>query len=185
MTLVEPTIRFAPPPEATLEPASSAAPELAARRSLRAQIARLEQRLSSTLVTAFEAGLDPTLEPAADPTVSARLLDLGELEQLRDELVRRLDRARAGFPEHAAAESERRVLLERILERPDQYSFTRLQLRGPGERNCGVYQVRPRHGLIGMLRGWWQVKLSSGCPLPGGRGVTLRPVAAHLPVDRP
>ena len=25
-------------------------------------------------------------------------------------------------------------------------------------------------GLIGMLMGWWQVKLSSGCPLPGGRG---------------
>jgi hypothetical protein len=27
--------------------------------------------------------------------------------------------------------------------------------------------VRPRLGLIGMLMGWWQVKLSSGCPLPG------------------
>ena len=26
-------------------------------------------------------------------------------------------------------------------------------------------------GLIGMLMGWWQVKLSSGCPLPGGHGV--------------
>jgi hypothetical protein len=25
--------------------------------------------------------------------------------------------------------------------------------------------VRPRLGLIGMLMGWWQVKLSSGCPL--------------------
>jgi hypothetical protein len=25
--------------------------------------------------------------------------------------------------------------------------------------------VRPRLGLIGMLCGWWQVKLSSGCPL--------------------
>ena len=23
----------------------------------------------------------------------------------------------------------------------------------------------PRLGLIGMLMGWWQVKLSSGCPL--------------------
>jgi hypothetical protein len=28
--------------------------------------------------------------------------------------------------------------------------------------------VRPRLGLIGMLMGWWQVKLSSGCPLPAG-----------------
>jgi hypothetical protein len=25
--------------------------------------------------------------------------------------------------------------------------------------------VRPRLGLIGMLAGWWHVKLSSGCPL--------------------
>jgi len=34
-----------------------------------------------------------------------------------------------------------------------------------GEGGCGVYQVRPRLGLIGMLAGWWHVKLSSGCPL--------------------
>jgi len=25
--------------------------------------------------------------------------------------------------------------------------------------------VRPRVGLVGMFMGWWQVKLSSGCPL--------------------
>ena len=34
-----------------------------------------------------------------------------------------------------------------------------------GEPGCGVWQVRPRLGIIGMLMGWWQVKLSSGCPL--------------------
>jgi hypothetical protein len=28
-----------------------------------------------------------------------------------------------------------------------------------------VWHVRPRLGLVGMLAGWWQVKLSSGCPL--------------------
>ena len=33
-----------------------------------------------------------------------------------------------------------------------------------GEGGCGVWEVRPRLGLIGMLSGWWQVKLSSGCP---------------------
>ena len=31
-----------------------------------------------------------------------------------------------------------------------------------------MWQVRPRLGLIGMLMGWWQVKLSSGCPLRRG-----------------
>jgi hypothetical protein len=35
--------------------------------------------------------------------------------------------------------------------------------------------VRPRLGLIGMLMGWWQVKLSSGCPLAGGRGARRGP----------
>ena len=39
-----------------------------------------------------------------------------------------------------------------------------------GEPGCGAWEVRPRLGLIGMLMGWWQVKLSSGCPLAGGRG---------------
>ena len=33
-----------------------------------------------------------------------------------------------------------------------------------GEPGCGAYVVRPRLGLIGMLAGWWEVKLSSGCP---------------------
>jgi hypothetical protein len=37
-----------------------------------------------------------------------------------------------------------------------------------GERGCGHWEVRPRLGLVGMLMGWWQVKLSSGCPLPTG-----------------
>jgi hypothetical protein len=35
-----------------------------------------------------------------------------------------------------------------------------------GAGGCGVWRVRPRLGLVGMLMGWWQVKLSSGCPLP-------------------
>jgi len=48
-----------------------------------------------------------------------------------------------------------------------------------GEPGCGVWQVRPRLGLIGMLMGWWQVKLSSGCPLPGGRAAA-RPVPGAL-----
>ena len=46
-----------------------------------------------------------------------------------------------------------------------------------GEPGCGVWQVRPRLGLIGMLMGWWEVKLSSGCPLATGRGGA----AAHWP----
>ena len=48
--------------------------------------------------------------------------------------------------------------------------FARVSRQDLGEPGCGVWQVRPRLGLIGMLMGWWEVKLSSGCPLAGGRG---------------
>ena len=58
-----------------------------------------------------------------------------------------------------------RVLLERMLLEPGRHSFVRVATADLGEGGCGVWQVRPRLGLIGMLMGWWQVKLSSGCPL--------------------
>ena len=52
-----------------------------------------------------------------------------------------------------------------MLLEPGRYKFVRVANRDLGEGGCGVWQVRPRLGLIGMLMGWWQVKLSSGCPL--------------------
>jgi hypothetical protein len=51
---------------------------------------------------------------------------------------------------------------------PGRYKFARLPVKDLGEGGCGVWEVRPRLGLVGMLAGWWQVKLSSGCPLPRG-----------------
>ena len=57
-----------------------------------------------------------------------------------------------------------------MLLEPGRYRFARVALADLGEPGCGVWQVRPRLGLLGMLMGWWQVKLSSGCPLAGGRG---------------
>ena len=60
--------------------------------------------------------------------------------------------------------------LERMLLEPGAYRFVRIARAELGEPGCGVWEVRPRLGLIGMLMGWWQVKLSSGCPLAGGRG---------------
>ena len=67
-------------------------------------------------------------------------------------------------------EHERRAweLLERMKLEPGRYQFVRLPVRDLGQGGCGVWEVRPRLGLIGMLAGWWQVKLSSGCPLAGG-----------------
>ena len=52
-----------------------------------------------------------------------------------------------------------------MLLEPKKHKFARLHRSEVGMGGCGAYQVRPRLGLIGMLMGWWHVKLSSGCPL--------------------
>jgi hypothetical protein len=139
--------------------------ERAARRSMRKQIARLERELSGAFVTAFEMR---GVAPAGGPSSQPRLLDLGELERVRDELAERLHAARAAIAERADVHAANRVLLERMLLEPGKYRFVRVARRDLGEPGCGVWQVRPRLGLIGMLMGWWQVKLSSGCPLAMG-----------------
>jgi hypothetical protein len=147
--------------------------ERAARRALRRQIASLERELSDAFVTAYRmGGLD---HPAGEARAQPRLLDLGELERVRDELAERLRVARATISEHADAQAASRVLLERMLLDPAKHRFVRVSREALGEPGCGAWEVRPRLGLIGMLMGWWQVKLSSGCPLAGGRGATPRP----------
>ena len=90
---------------------------------------------------------------------------------MRDELAERLREARITISRRADEKAEKRLVLERMLLRPADYKFARISCRELGEPGCGVWQVRPRMGLIGMLMGWWQVKLSSGCPLPRGHGV--------------
>jgi hypothetical protein len=147
--------------------------ELAARRSLRNQIARLERELAAAFVTAYPmGGLD---RPPSDHRRDPRLLDLGELERVRDELAERLRCARVTIGERADVQAANRLLLERMLLEPGKHRFVRIACSDLGERGCGAWQVRPRLGLIGMLMGWWQVKLSSGCPLAGGRGRAPRP----------
>ncbi len=145
--------------------------EHAARRTLRVQIARLEGALSDAFVTAFPmGGLDQPVAVAAEP----RLLDLGELELVRDQLADRLHDARVRISRRADQQAEKRLALERMLLDPGTHRYTRISCRELGEPGCGVWQVKPRMGLIGMLMGWWQVKLSSGCPLAGGRGLGAR-----------
>jgi hypothetical protein len=144
--------------------------ERAARRTLREQIARLERELADAFVTAFGMGGLPQPVGMTSPPAHARLLDLGELEVVRDELAERLREARTTISRRGDEIAEKRLVLERMLLSPADYRFARISCRELGEPGCGVWQVRPRMGLIGMLMGWWQVKLSSGCPLPGGCG---------------
>ena len=147
--------------------------ERAARRALRAQIVRLERELADAFVTAFPmGGLEQIPERRGH---GARLLDLGELERVRDDLIERLGAARGTIAECAKAQAASRLALERMLLDPGKHRFERITCRELGQPGCGVWQVRPRLGLIGLLMGWWQVKLSSGCPLLEGRGTILRP----------
>jgi hypothetical protein len=149
----------------------SAPSETAARRTLRAQIDRLERELADAFVTAYPMGGLAQPEPTGG---HPRLLDLGELELVRDELAERLHEARLTITRRADEQAEKRVILERMLLDPAAYRFARVSRREIGEPGCGVWQVRPRLGLIGMLMGWWQVKLSSGCPLPRDHGCRWR-----------
>ena len=138
--------------------------ERAARSSLRVQISRLERELSEAVVTAYQMGA--VIPPApAGPQRVARMLDLGELEWVRDELVDRLRAARWAIADAADMHASNRQYMERMLLEPGKHRFARVSRSDIGEPGCGAWEVRPRLGIIGMLMGWWQVKLSSGCPL--------------------
>ena len=136
--------------------------ERGARRTLREQIARLERDLGAAVVAAY-----PRL-PAGTASLAhagPRVLGLEDLERVRDDLAGRLAEVR----EQAVAQSERqaeaRVLIERMLLDPGAYRWVRVTNADIGETGCKNWHVRPRLGLIGMLAGWWHVKISSGCPL--------------------
>jgi hypothetical protein len=149
----------------------------AARQTLRGQIARLEAELADAFVTSFQMRGSGEPGRPAEPAVAAapRLLGLGELEVVRDELAQRLHAVREANEQRGREQEAKRALLERMKLEPGRYRFTRISAAEIGEPGCGVWHVRPRLGLIGMLAGWWQVKLSSGCPLAHGAAATAAP----------
>jgi hypothetical protein len=145
--------------------------ERAARRSLRSQVERLERELSAIVAEGFpHIGAAVAARPGAGP----RLLGLEQLEALRDELAGRVQDLRRRAQQRGEHELRAQELLERMKLEPGRYKFVRLPVTDLGQRGCGVWQVRPRFGLLGMLAGWWELKLSSGCPLAMGprRGAT-------------
>ena len=141
-----------------ITPAPVVLDERAARRDLRDQIARLERDLARSLAQEF-----PRREPAravrsASAQAGPRLLTLGQLERVRDELADRVAALR-DRPGHAR--------LEAMSAAPERHRWAVVTSADLGEPGCTVWQVRPRLGPIGMLMGWWRVTMSSGCPLPG------------------
>jgi AcrR family transcriptional regulator len=135
--------------------------EGAARRTLRDQIAKLERELA-TLFPAARPGdeLDWQVRAPGGP----RVLDVGDLEELRDDLAERVEEIRRAFRQRADGEEENRARLEAIAADPAAHKWQRLSNQDIGEPGCKHYHATPRLGLVGMLMGWWRVKVSSGCP---------------------
>jgi hypothetical protein len=139
--------------------------ERLARAELRRQVGRLERELAALFSEAFgRVELSHRVEAmAAEP----RVLDLGELERLRDDLAERVADARVTLRDRAQVESENRDLLRRMMASPADFKWVIVTRDDLGLPSCGAWHSRPRLGLIGMLMGWWRVKVSSGCPLAG------------------
>ena len=139
--------------------------ERLARAELRRQIGRLEWQLATLVAEAFPRLEVDTGVPA--PCSAPRALGLGELEALRDALAIRVADARRALRERADREARNRELLDQMLARPAEFPWMQISRADIGEPGCGHWHSRPRLGPVGMLMGWWRVKVSSGCPLPG------------------
>lgn len=147
--------------------------ERAARRSLLDQIAKLESELAALFCASYpRTGFDWGVPSRGGP----RILSLGELERIRDGLAARLEDNRRQLSDRTWTEEENRRLIEEMLLDPASYKWVRVRNEDIGEPGCKSWHVRPRYGLLGMLMGWWRVRISSGCPLAWGRGQALRPL---------
>jgi hypothetical protein len=158
-----------PAPSSLLAPSTD---EAAARRSLRQQIAKLERELSATFANAYpRKGLEWQVESVGGP----RVLGVGELEQTRDALAARLEDARRTLRDRAYVERKNVDRIEEMLADPARFKWVRISNADIGEPGCKYWHSRPRLGVIGMLLGWWRVKISSGCPLGQGRRPAATP----------
>ncbi len=161
-----PSRSHGPPPAPPLVPRTQP-DERPARRSLLEQVARLETELSSLFVSSWpRKGLEFSVASRGGP----RILSLGELEELRDDLAQRVDGARRELSDRSSIEEQHRRRIEAMLLEPDRHKWVRISNEDIGEPGCKHWHVRPRWGILGMLLNWWRVRISSGCPLAGGQG---------------
>jgi hypothetical protein len=138
-----------------------------ARRSLREQIARLESELGQLFCSTYpRKGFEWSVPSRGGP----RLLGLEELERVRDDLAERLQHNRKVLSDRTYVEELNRRRIEEMLLDPAAHKWVRVANEDIGEPGCKHWHVRPRYGLLGMLMNWWRVRISSGCPLAGGRG---------------
>jgi hypothetical protein len=163
-TLEHHEFALAPPAPGTRFPAAT--DERSAREELRRQIGELEARLGELWASAFpRRGIDWRVGAVGGP----RVLGVADLERVRDALVVRIREAQLEIARRADVEERNRGLLERMVADPAEHRWLLVRNDDLGGRECLNWHSRPRWGILGMLFGWWRVKLSSGCPLATGR----------------
>jgi hypothetical protein len=137
--------------------------ERPARADLRRQIGRLEYKLSRLVAEGFpRVAIDAGV---AAVSAQPRALGLGELERVRDDLAERIAEAGLVLERRSELETRNRELLDRMLASPSEFKGLKISRADVGEPGCGGWHSQPRLGMLGMLMGWWRVKVSSGCPL--------------------
>jgi hypothetical protein len=142
--------------------------EQASRADLRRQIAALELALARLFGSAFpRKNIDFAVPGVGGP----RLLSVDELEKVRDSLAARVQDVRLCLNDAGYVEQKNRELIEAMVSDPAAHKWRRVWNADIGEPGCKNWHATPRWGPIGMLMGWWRVKISSGCPLAEG----LRP----------
>jgi hypothetical protein len=133
--------------------------ERPARWELRRQIASLETSLGR-----YAEDTRPEREPVSLPR-DGHVADLGELEAIRDALVDRLERAHRAAERRDEQHQRARARIEQMVDEPAAHAWERVSNEQLGEPGCRHWHAVPRGGPLGMLFGWWRVKVSSGCPL--------------------
>jgi hypothetical protein len=141
---------------------TTAPDERAARRTLLDQVAYLERDLAQLFCSTWpRKGFEFAVASRGGP----RLLALGELEELRDDLADRVANARRALSDRTYVEEQNRRLIEEMMLEPERFKWVRVANEDIGEPGCKHWHVRPRLGVLGMMLNWWRVKISSGCPL--------------------
>ena len=142
--------------------------ERAARADLRRQIAAMELVLARLFGSAFpRKGIDFAVPGMGGP----RLLSVDELERVRDGLAARIQDVRGRLHDAGYVEEKNRELIEDMTADPASHKWVRVNNADIGEPGCKHWHSTPKWGPLGLLLGWWRVKISSGCPLAKG----LRP----------
>ena len=137
-----------------------------ARADLRRQIAAMELALARLFGSAFpRKDIDFSVPGMGGP----RLLSVDELEKVRDGLAARIQEVKADLHDYAVVEESNRELIEKMAADPASYAWVRVYNEDIGEPGCKNWHAKPKWGVLGMLLGWWRVKISSGCPLAKGR----------------